>query len=268
VRERSGSPPDTTHRLVASAQQPHVQSESRCSQPTNTVTKTLTVGDRPVSVAVSPDGTRAYVTNYYDGTVSVLNVSAQLNSVAGQDVPANIMASAAQTSGVSDVVSGLWGLLAWVRREVQRTFFNQAPTISYDPALNSQAVDGVVTGDLNAADPDGDALSLSVVEAPKYGTVVINRDGTFTYTPDPEFARTGGTDEFTVMAADTGLHLHGPWGVFAPDFGHSDKTVVEVSVDLVKIKTPSMSVTSRMGWRSALTALPPTSPTRTTTRCR
>jgi len=132
---------------------------------------------------------------------------------------------------------GLWGLLAWVRREVQRTFFNQTPTIGYDPALNRQALDGVVTGDLNAVDPDGDPLSLSVVEAPTHGTVVINRDGTFTYVPDPDFARTGGTDEFTVMAADTGFHLHGPGGVFAPDFGHTGKSVVEVDVGLVAIKT-------------------------------
>jgi len=36
----------------------------------------------------------------------------------------------------------LWTLLAWVRREVQRTFFNQTPTIGYDPALNSQALGG------------------------------------------------------------------------------------------------------------------------------
>ncbi len=142
------------------------------------------------------------------------------------------------TAPVAPVQSvGLWGLLAWVRREVQRTFFNQTPTIGYDPALNSQTLDGVVTGDLDAADPDGDPMSLSVVEAPQYGSVVINRDGTFTYTPNPELARTGGTDEFTVKSVDTGFHLHGPGGVFAPDFGHSDKTVVKVNVNLFAIQT-------------------------------
>jgi YVTN family beta-propeller protein len=53
--------------------------------------------------------------------------------------------------------------------------------------------------------------------------------------PNPEFARIGGTDEFTVIAADTGFHLHGPGGVFAPGFGHT--TLVKASVPLFAIGT-------------------------------
>ena len=63
----------------------------------------------------------------------------------------------------------LWGLLAWVRREVQRTFFNQTPTTAYNPAENSQSIDGVITGDLNAVDADGDPVSFTVTEAPRTG---------------------------------------------------------------------------------------------------
>jgi DNA-binding beta-propeller fold protein YncE len=40
----------------------------------NTVTATIGVGDDPEGVAVNPAGTRAYVTNYNDGTVSVINL--------------------------------------------------------------------------------------------------------------------------------------------------------------------------------------------------
>ena len=40
------------------------------------VTDTITVGSTPRGVAVSPDGTRAYVTNYVDSdTVSVINTT-------------------------------------------------------------------------------------------------------------------------------------------------------------------------------------------------
>ena len=39
------------------------------------VTATITVGTGPRGVAVSPDGTKAYVTNYADGTVSVINTT-------------------------------------------------------------------------------------------------------------------------------------------------------------------------------------------------
>ena len=39
---------------------------------TNTVTATITVGSGPISVAVSPDGTRAYTANLSANTVSVI----------------------------------------------------------------------------------------------------------------------------------------------------------------------------------------------------
>ncbi len=84
---------------------------------TNTVTKTIPVGGGPVDVAISPDGARAYVTNAFDDTVSVLNVSSvQLNSVAVQAVPADLLA-ASPVSVVSDVASGLRGLLGWVAKQ-------------------------------------------------------------------------------------------------------------------------------------------------------
>jgi YVTN family beta-propeller protein len=96
---------------------------------------------------------------------------------------------------------GLWGLLAWVRRQIQHTFFNRTPTIAYDPAENIQLVDGVITGDLRAADPDGDPLTFIVTEAPEHGSVVVNRDGTFVYTPNADFARFG-SDTFTITVDD------------------------------------------------------------------
>ena len=39
---------------------------------TNSVIATIDVGDGPGQVVVSPDGTRAYVVNSFDGTVSVI----------------------------------------------------------------------------------------------------------------------------------------------------------------------------------------------------
>jgi len=41
-----------------------------------TVTATVPTGDAPTSVAVLPDGRRAYVTNLHDGTLTVLNLAA------------------------------------------------------------------------------------------------------------------------------------------------------------------------------------------------
>jgi YVTN family beta-propeller protein len=40
---------------------------------TNNVTSTVNVGMEPAEVAVTPDGTKVYVTNYWDNTVSVID---------------------------------------------------------------------------------------------------------------------------------------------------------------------------------------------------
>jgi DNA-binding beta-propeller fold protein YncE len=41
------------------------------------VSAQITVGYQPVAVAVAPDGSHAYVANYYSSSVSVLNVSSE-----------------------------------------------------------------------------------------------------------------------------------------------------------------------------------------------
>ena len=52
---------------------------------TNTVTATIAVGGGPADVAVSPDGTTAYVTLYDDGTVSVIDLRATAGASASAD---------------------------------------------------------------------------------------------------------------------------------------------------------------------------------------
>jgi DNA-binding beta-propeller fold protein YncE len=42
---------------------------------TNTITATIPVGSSPDGVAVSPDGTHLYVTNFDDNTVSVISLA-------------------------------------------------------------------------------------------------------------------------------------------------------------------------------------------------
>lgn len=102
--------------------------------------------------------------------------------------------------------SVLAAVLAWVRREIDRLFFNKTPTAH--PAQMSQTGDGVVRGTLNAADANEDPLVFKVTSAPLHGTVVVNSEGLYTYTSNPDFAATGGTDSFTVRVRDTGLHLN------------------------------------------------------------
>ena len=58
--------------------------------------------------------------------------------------------------------------------------------------------DGVLAND---RDPEGDAMTASIVSGPTRGTVMLNPNGTFTYTPGPT-ALFGSTDTFTYRAID------------------------------------------------------------------
>ncbi|MEI7717841.1 MAG: Ig-like domain-containing protein, partial [Mycobacterium sp.] len=89
---------------------------------------------------------------------------------------------------VSDLRAGLW---VGVRR-LHYTFHNSFPTLRPSPST-ADPVTGVVTGNLGGADANDDVLTYAVSHA-SHGTVEIARDGTYTYTPDPGFAHTGGVD--------------------------------------------------------------------------
>ena len=54
-------------------------------------------------------------------------------------------------------------------------------------------------GKLKATDPEGQALTYTVIRQPRRGEVTINTDGTFTYTPKKNKV---GVDSFTYTAAD------------------------------------------------------------------
>jgi hypothetical protein len=51
----------------------------------------------------------------------------------------------------------------------------------------------------NDTDPEGDALKAELVKGPDKGTLKLNADGSFTYTPNPGFS---GEDSFTYRALD------------------------------------------------------------------
>jgi len=63
-------------------------------------------------------------------------------------------------------------------------------------ALSVSPASGVLSG---ASAPNGDSLSASFVTPPSHGTLNLNGDGSFTYTPDADYA---GSDSFTYQATD------------------------------------------------------------------
>lgn len=95
-------------------------------------------------------------------------------------------------------------------RQIQRTFFNQAPTTTYVPS-ETTVIDGQIVGSLNPGDVDDDPVTFSHTD-PAHGTVEIQADGTFVYTPGADYP---GYDTFDVTVSDeeAGLHLHGLIGL-------------------------------------------------------
>lgn len=67
---------------------------------------------------------------------------------------------------------------------------------AYTVTENQQLADNVLDND---SDPDGDPLEVSLVDDVDNGTLVLNQDGSFTYTPDPDFV---GQDEFVYQVSD------------------------------------------------------------------
>ncbi|MGB8405587.1 MAG: Ig-like domain-containing protein [Mycobacterium sp.] len=87
---------------------------------------------------------------------------------------------------------------------------NKAPTIA--PTVGTpDPVTGVVTGNLNVTDVDGDAVSISTTAKPKKGTVTVLQDGSFSYKPTaaamhaasvPNAPVSATSDTFTVKVVD------------------------------------------------------------------
>lgn len=88
-------------------------------------------------------------------------------------------------------------------------FNNKTPRLS--PTQTAQGPDGVVSGQLNAVDPDSPVLGFTITGRPAGGTATLTPAGGWTYTPGPELATAGGVDSFRVTVSDapSGFAIHG-----------------------------------------------------------
>ena len=76
---------------------------------------------------------------------------------------------------------------------------NDPPVANDDSATTGEDSPVVIPVLGNDSDPDGDALTVTSVTDPGHGTVVINADGTVTYTPDVDYS---GPDSFSYQVCD------------------------------------------------------------------
>ncbi|MGE0111444.1 tandem-95 repeat protein, partial [Aquabacterium sp.] len=108
------------------------------------------------------------------------------------------------TVSVSDGQGGV----AIATVNVSVTPANDAPVINptspgFDPIAGNYSVtteeDVAVSGQVVGTDADGDALSYALGSSPVNGTVTVNPNGSWTYTPAANF---NGSDSFTVSVSD------------------------------------------------------------------
>lgn len=98
-----------------------------------------------------------------------------------------------------------FGIVTWVLHELRYTLFNQSPRMN--PTQTGQTPTGVVTGHLNGKDFQGAPLTYGGTGPTAKGHVVIDAvTGEFTYTPNPEFAASGGVDRFVATASNTAAY--------------------------------------------------------------
>ena len=179
------------------------------ANPTST-SMDIPVGPSPTSVALTPDGSLAYVANS-DDTVTVIKTG-------NYAVFATVTIDTAAETGAHAIALRPDGTRLHITDAFDRTVrvldlitVNTAPVVPGDTIPSgADPVTGAVTGRMNVDDPDDDRLTYTLTAPPaKGGTVTFNQQTeTFTYTPSQaardQAAGTPGLDydTFGVTASD------------------------------------------------------------------
>ncbi|WP_342148210.1 cadherin-like domain-containing protein [Methylorubrum sp. SB2] len=121
-------------------------------------------------------------------------VLASLTYANGSDAPSELPRTVAIVVVDTDGVAS-----APVLRDVAVVATPDAPEARDDNAFVEAGRSVTVKVLANDADPDGGAVTVDALGEPGHGTVVLNRDGTITYTPKPGFT---GPDSFTYTIRD------------------------------------------------------------------
>jgi len=158
--------------------------------------------------------------------VAVTGAAPAAASSAEQTTP---IASASTANGSSAPPTPATILNA-IFRQIQVTFFNRTPTVTYNASDNVVNSDGTISGRVIGTDPDGDALTYTVTSPVGGGSAVIDDNGYFTYAPGPDFVQDGSTDLFktTVSDAQSGFHIHGLIGLLVPGWGSTATVATRV----------------------------------------
>jgi YVTN family beta-propeller protein/VCBS repeat-containing protein len=175
------------------------------TNPATPAIDSILVGSGPSGVAVSPDGSLAYVTTSTSGTVSVIDTATRtvidtdpatpgVNPIPVGRGPDKVVVS---PDGSFAYVSDLFG--ASVITLSASTPANRAPVAS--SATITIPEDSLLAANLvnSSSDSDGDPLTAVLVSDVGHGALTLNPDRTFSYTPNAHY---NGPDSFTYKVND------------------------------------------------------------------
>ncbi|MDP2341296.1 MAG: Ig-like domain-containing protein [Deltaproteobacteria bacterium] len=173
-----------------------------------TVTVSVTAGNdapttTPPTLTIAEDGvaTGQLVANDIDGDALVFSLVTQAargTAVVNADGSFTYTPAANDSGAVqfSYAVNDNRGSVVVVVVDVTISAANDTPAATGE-TIDASA--GPVSGQLAANDVDGDALTFTLATQATQGTVVVNANGSFTYTPN---AGATGTDSFTFTVSD------------------------------------------------------------------
>ena len=146
------------------------------------LTATLVTGPANGTLTLNADGSFTYTPNAdFNGTDSFVYTASDGTASTG-DITVTITVNAVNDAPVAA---------------------DDAYTVDEDATLTIDAAGGLLAND---TDVDGDALTAALVTGPANGTLTLNADGSFSYTPNADF---NGTDTFTYSVSDGALTSEG-----------------------------------------------------------
>ncbi len=175
----------------------------------------LTVGKSNSNTGVITGTVKATDANsdriFYDGTMSTMTGTLVVGgdgkftftpTVTARHAAASTDPAAVRVAHFTITVDDGHGGVVHVPLELPISPRNTAPTAPALSGLKTDAATGRVTGTFTVTDADRDALAFTTTP-PSRGSVVVNADGTFAYTPTAQARAAGtGTDSFQVTVDD------------------------------------------------------------------